>query len=347
MRYVVLTLLTFLPGVALAAGTSFFGPIVPACTEYGGAVPICQACNLVQLADNILRFFVSLSVMIAALMFAYAGFLYVSASSNKQNIDSARKIFTNVFIGLIFVLAAYLIIDMTLKVLTGTPLSVLSKIECVKMETTTGSIKYTVVPGDNNVQGTQGETQSVPGSYCTDTQMPGFESMIGGAIDKHGGNLTSGPVAGIEEYCPNYNSMSPAQRKVFWTRYMTGVAKYESSCNTNANLNETQWCRDHGESCFQKRDTVTGGDILSEGLFQLSYGSERGRARTAGDGTCYFDPAKQDIRDGQKNTECAIFILNQDLGKSGSLSGATRYWAVARSKKGQLIDITKTVPGCR
>jgi hypothetical protein len=151
------------PLYALAAGTSFFGPLVPPCTEYGGAVPICQACNAIQLVDNILRFFVSLAVMIAALMFAYAGFLYVSASSNKQNIDSAKKIFVNVFIGLIFVVAAYLIVDMTLKVLTGTPLSVLSQIQCVKMETTTGSIKYTVVPGQNPVTGTQGE-ETTPSS---------------------------------------------------------------------------------------------------------------------------------------------------------------------------------------
>jgi hypothetical protein len=58
---------------------------------------------------------------------------------------------------------------MTLKVLTGTPLSVLSQIQCVKMETTTGSIKYTVVPGQNPVTGTQGGGQqpSLAGG-CTD-----------------------------------------------------------------------------------------------------------------------------------------------------------------------------------
>jgi Type IV secretion system pilin len=202
---VVLGVLLLSPLYALAAGTSFFGPIVPPCTEYGGAVPICQACNAIQLVDNLLRFFISLAVMIAALMFSYAGYLYVSASSNKQNIDSAKKIFTNVFIGLILVLAAYLIIDLGLKVLSGNTLSlnVLSKIQCVKMETTTGSIKYTVVPGNNPVQGTQGGGASVVGnpvSACTDGMMTherAMEFMNGAGIEV---TSTAGP-SGVKAGC--------------------------------------------------------------------------------------------------------------------------------------------------
>ena len=301
-----------------------------------------------QLADNLLRYFVYLSSMAVSVMFAYAGFLYVTAAGNRNNIEEAHKVFSNSLIGIIVILTSFLIVDMIIRVSTGQSLNVLSQIQCVRTEHTDTGFKYTRVPWNNPVTAETGGTPgSAKGDYCSEKDLAGFEKMIGDAIDKHGANLTSGPVAGIEEYCPNYASMTPQQRKVFWTRYMTGVAQYESSCNPESAMNETAWCREHGLDCFKNKDDVTGGDIWSEGLFQLSYGSERRRANSAGDGTCYFDPSKKDIRDPVKNTNCAIFILNQDLGSSGSIGGATRYWSVARSKKAQLIDITKDVPGCR
>lgn len=344
----ILTLaLTFVPTLALAASTSFFGPVVPPCTEAEGAVRICQACNLVQLGDNILRLFVALGVVAAALMFAYAGFLYVTAAANKANLDSARKIFTNTLIGLIFILAAYLVVDLVIRMATNQSLNIFTSVECISMQHNTGGFTYPRVPGNNPVSGTQGTTQGVPGNFCSDSQLPGFQSMIGDAIDKKGSTLTNGTMTGVEEYCPNYASMSPAQRKVFWQRYMSGVAQYESRCNPNANpFPETT----------MGNDTVTGLPVVSEGLFQLSYGSERGRAAAAGDGTCYFDPATQDIRDPTKNTQCAIFILNADASGRpkqcvdnnwSQFQCATRYWSVSRSRKAELIGITQNVPGCR
>jgi hypothetical protein len=75
---------------------------------------------------------VMLAVFVATLMFAYAGFLYVTASANKANIETAKKVFSSVFLGLIFILTAWLIIDLSLRVLTGTKdLNVLTQIQCV------------------------------------------------------------------------------------------------------------------------------------------------------------------------------------------------------------------------
>lgn len=301
---------------------------------------MCQACNLVQLADNILRFFVVAGAMAVALMFAYAGFLYVTAAGNKGNLESAHKIFWNSLIGLIIILTSFLIVDMTIRLATGQSLNVLTQVSCVRTEITATGFSYTRVPGDNPVTAeTGGGGGPVDNTnYCSEAELPGFSAMIGDAIDRYGSNLTNGAVPGIEEYCPNYASMTPEQRKGFWTRYMQGVAQRESGCRSNGTpFPETTL----------GIDSVTGLPVVSEGLFQLSYGSERGRARTAPDGVCYFDPARQDIRDAQKNTACAIFILNQDLGSQGSFNGATRYWSVSRSKRAELIAVTRDVPGCR
>jgi hypothetical protein len=173
LRFLLVAALTCIPAAVYAAETNFFGPIVPPCTE-GGTAGLCQACNLVQLGQNILRFFVSLSVVAATVMFAYAGFLYVSASSNRSNLDSARTIFVNVFIGLILILTAYLIIDLTLKVLTGQPLSAISKIQCVKQERSNLKAEYTPVedaPGQGAPEEEPGEegggaTYDAPTGSC-------------------------------------------------------------------------------------------------------------------------------------------------------------------------------------
>ena len=146
------------PALAFAANTGFFGPVVPACSEGGNG--ICQACNLVQLAQNILRLMVTLSVFAASVMFAYAGFLYVTAASNHSHLDSAKKIFANTLIGLIFILCAYLIVDLTLKVFTGSPLDAWSKIQCVKATYVNGQFVSSGTtpdaPGQGGVTGTQG-----------------------------------------------------------------------------------------------------------------------------------------------------------------------------------------------
>ncbi len=142
VRIIVFSIL-LTPLMALAAPGDFFGPVVPACTEYGFKTAVCQACNLVQLADNLLKLFVSLGAMAAALMMAYAGFLYVTAASHRQNLDSAKTIFWNALLGLIFILIAFLIVDLVLRGLTSQSFAVWTEVQCVWKQTTTGSLSDT------------------------------------------------------------------------------------------------------------------------------------------------------------------------------------------------------------
>ena len=53
------------------------------------------------------------------LLFVYAGFLYLSAGANEENVKRAHKLFGSVFIGFILVLASWLIIDTIMKAFVG------------------------------------------------------------------------------------------------------------------------------------------------------------------------------------------------------------------------------------
>ena len=96
-----------------ADGTLSESKIVPC----AGAAD-CNIGALVQLGQNVLNFLVGLAIIIAAVMFAYAGWLYFSDTGNAQNVQHAHKIFGHVIIGIIIVLVAWLVVDTLLKALT-------------------------------------------------------------------------------------------------------------------------------------------------------------------------------------------------------------------------------------
>ena len=121
------------PYAAFAAGP-LDGALVPACNEQsryeGGFAGACQLCDLRKLANNVLNFAVALTAVIAALMFAYAGFLYFTAAVKEENIKKAHEIFMRVFAGMVIVLIAWLVVNIFFSVLTGQGLSFWGEITC-------------------------------------------------------------------------------------------------------------------------------------------------------------------------------------------------------------------------
>lgn len=78
----------------------------------------CQACHLFQLIDNIVRFLILVSIPIASLLFAYAGFLYITAGGG-HGVEEAKGIFKDVFIGFVIALCGFLIVDTLLRSLAS------------------------------------------------------------------------------------------------------------------------------------------------------------------------------------------------------------------------------------
>ena len=106
------------PGAALAA------PLVPC---FGAD---CNLCQLSKLAQNVIEFIVQIAFIVAALLFAYAGFLYFTSGASADNVTKARSVFTNAFWGIIIVLTAWLIVNVILVTLTGKGVSPFTKILC-------------------------------------------------------------------------------------------------------------------------------------------------------------------------------------------------------------------------
>jgi ABC-type Na+ efflux pump permease subunit len=70
----------------------------------------CGCDDLITLAQNIINGMIFLSVFLAAILFAYAGWLYLSNEAIGQK-DKAKKLFSNVAIGLIVIMVAWLVVD--------------------------------------------------------------------------------------------------------------------------------------------------------------------------------------------------------------------------------------------
>ncbi len=100
--YLLVLLAIFVPSYALAA-------IVPC----GGSGQ--SACNFnffIILIKNIINFLIfKLAVPLAAISFAVAGVMILTAGGNEGQVSKAKEIFWNVLIGLIVALAAWLIVS--------------------------------------------------------------------------------------------------------------------------------------------------------------------------------------------------------------------------------------------
>ena len=119
IRSTVLFLVVFIiaPSLVLAQGNILPGQIVPQqCNDPGGCKSIC---DLAQVAQNILNTGIYIAVFLSAILFAWAGFLYLTNSANSSGISKAKEVFFNVAVGLVIILVGWLVIDTVMKVLAG------------------------------------------------------------------------------------------------------------------------------------------------------------------------------------------------------------------------------------
>jgi hypothetical protein len=113
MKYVgilfsgLLLISTVLPSVVYAApGTG----LIPCGNSTQAA---CTFNDLIILAQNVIEFLIfKIAAPIAAVMFVYAGFLWVTNGGNESQITQAKGIFWAVFWGFVVALAAWLTINM-------------------------------------------------------------------------------------------------------------------------------------------------------------------------------------------------------------------------------------------
>jgi hypothetical protein len=91
--------------------------------DTGGLVPCsgddCDFCSLAQLGQRIINLAIFLAVFLSAILFAWAGWNYLTNFGDTGKVAKAHEVFRNVAVGFIIILAAWLIIDTLMKTLLG------------------------------------------------------------------------------------------------------------------------------------------------------------------------------------------------------------------------------------
>tara|TARA_B100000745_G_scaffold74148_2_gene44704 strand:+ start:2067 stop:2999 length:933 start_codon:yes stop_codon:yes gene_type:complete len=128
MKQLILTfflmIMVMLPNVSLAQ------QIVPeACDDPA----TCGTCEFVDLINNLIQFILWFATIAATIMILYGGFRLVTSQGSVEALKKAKSIITNVVIGYVLALAAFLIINTLLSIILPNTSPVLGwqKIECL------------------------------------------------------------------------------------------------------------------------------------------------------------------------------------------------------------------------
>ncbi|MFZ3230509.1 MAG: hypothetical protein WA160_09925 [Pseudobdellovibrio sp.] len=161
--------------------------------------------------------------------------------------------------------------------------------------------------------------------------------------------LNSDAALDTDLFCPRFKQLNKSQRLNFWGQLIVGVAKFESGWDPTNRMIETS----------MGTDSITGQQIASEGLLQMSY-----QDVPNWNNICEFDwnfdkafsirnprDPRKTILDPYKNLRCGIKIFAKLLKSKQLISfddGA--YWAVLRKTKrnhvSEIADYTKSLSFC-
>lgn len=172
------------------------------------------------------------------------------------------------------------------------------------------------------------------------------------AISRHGDALLNGP-ADVNDFCPGYYKASTQEKIDLFVQFLAAMSKYESNFDPKLRFTEPAG----------GTDAVTGGPVVSEGLFQLSYQDENTYKGQVPAGTCDFDyngdkryspdDVRRSILDPSTNITCAVVILNRQVERVNRLAVSTgAYWAVIKTshtgnKLPEIKAITRALPFCK
>lgn len=105
----------------------------------------CQLCNLFGLFNNVIQYSIFVASVIAAIMFAWAGALFVFAMGDPGKIASAKHIFATVLTGYIIALVAVIGLDTLINVIANNGFKWRS-VQCVSGRITSGGLTFQDTP---------------------------------------------------------------------------------------------------------------------------------------------------------------------------------------------------------
>jgi hypothetical protein len=231
------SLAIMLPVATFAAQNATPGGLVPCGVSSDPATASqCEACNLVQLIQNIITFMIGIAIPVAVALFAYAGFLYFTSGTRLENIDTAKRIFKNVLFGFLMALTAWLVVNTVLNAVLDKgqyPNSSWFKIDCTTFKRPINEkigeviLKHIIEIGNF----TPAQTGPAVASYSCDTSK-GFELVTVGTTqyckDPKTGALTA-PTVTYDN--PTVSLGGGACSSFTSNTLLSCISSYESSCN--------------------------------------------------------------------------------------------------------------------
>lgn len=93
--------------------------LVPAgCLGENASNPnVCGFKEFIQLIANIITALLAIALFVSVLLFSIAGFMYATAAGDQKRIETAKRIFLGVAIGLAIAFGAYLLVQVIVDVL--------------------------------------------------------------------------------------------------------------------------------------------------------------------------------------------------------------------------------------
>ena len=110
--------------------------------------PDCGTCEVIKLANGLIMWLIGFVFLLFALLLMRSGIKLVTSGGNPGALQSAKDSFINALIGLIIILAAWLIVDTLMKALVGDSRSgalVWSRIECTAQVTPREAVQEDII----------------------------------------------------------------------------------------------------------------------------------------------------------------------------------------------------------
>ena len=104
----------------------------------------CTGCSFVALVNRLVQWLIAFFAIIATVMLAWAGVMMIGSGGDPSAVQKAKNIFANLAIGLIIILAAWMLINVIMQGLTGRGLQFWTTISCGQMTpaTQTGNLTF-------------------------------------------------------------------------------------------------------------------------------------------------------------------------------------------------------------
>jgi len=154
---------------------------------------------------------------------------------------------------------------------------------------------------------------------------PGWDKIVEEALPAE--MLSAEAGRDVRPFCPQFDAMPEADKRAFWAYFFQALAGAE------AGLKPTSRVR-HTEPEVAVKDEVTGVQVRSEGLLQLTYEDEKRYGCDfdwTADRTLKADDPARTILQPKNNLECGVKILDKQIVEQHKpLLSRSGYWSTLR-----------------